>query len=143
MDVVGTVHTGNCLRQQQQHKQRKGARKDLPPALRVEYMQLSLLLGFVQDVVVGLVLDMESIDAASKREVILAWNKLLWIQNDLFARHYVIDEDTGERPGGSEEKKTSNAVLGGGARGWMLSVAVGVGYGVIFQISYYLSRRFF
>lgn len=143
MDVVGTVHTGSSLQQQQQ-QQRKGARKDLPPALRVEYMQLSLLLGFVQDVVVGLVLDMESIDAASKREVILAWNKLLWIQNDLFARHYVIDEDTGERPGGSEEKKTSNAATsGGGVRGWMLNVAVGVGYGVIFQISCYLGRRFF
>lgn len=101
------------------------------PALRVEYMQLSLLLGFVQDVIVGLVLDMEGIDAATKKEVILAWNKILWIQNDLMARHYVIDEDTGERPRGSEEKDYRATILGAGVLGLVLGGGAMLGYGML------------
>lgn len=43
---------------------------------------------------------MDELDLKTKKEVTLAWNKLLWIQNDLFARHYVVDEDTGKPPRG-------------------------------------------
>ncbi|MCJ1369422.1 hypothetical protein MMC20_000633 [Loxospora ochrophaea] len=68
------------------------------PELRVEYMHLGLLLGYVEDIVVGAVMAMEEIDEATKVGVIRAWSKVLWIQNDLFARKYVIDRDTGESP---------------------------------------------
>ena len=131
MDVVGAAHAGGPLQRERTIQQRQGGQKDLSPALRVEYMQLSLLLGFVQDVIVGLVLEMEEIDARTKKEVILAWNKLLWIQNDLFARHYVVDEDTGERPRGSENKSSRAAVLGVGMLGLLLGVAATVGYGAL------------
>lgn len=131
MDVVGAAHAGGPLQRERIKQQRQGGQKDLSPALRVEYMQLSLLLGFVQDVIVGLVLEVEEIDARTKKEVILAWNKLLWIQNDLFARHYVVDEDTGERPRGSENRSSRAAIWGVGMLGLLLGVAATLGYGAL------------
>lgn len=59
------------------------------PDLKVDYIHMSALLGFVEDIVVGAVLGMDEIDLAMKGKVIRAFNKLLWIQNDLMARHYI------------------------------------------------------
>lgn len=100
MDLVGAAHAGGPLLR---HRQQRRIPQNPAPALRVEYMHLGLLLGFVEEVIVGLVLDMNDIDSRTKRDVILAWNKILWIQNDLFARHYVVDKDTGEWPAGFEK----------------------------------------
>ena len=61
-------------------------------------MHLGLLLGYVEEVVVGAVMGMEEVDLGTKGAVIRAWNKVLWMQNDLFARHYTVDRDTGETP---------------------------------------------
>lgn len=95
-------------------------------------MQLGLLLGFVEDIVVGLVLEMEGLDLKTKKEVILAWNKLLWIQNDLFARHYVVDEDTGEIPRGvwNTAPGREKALLAGVAVGVAVSVASVIALGL-------------
>jgi len=49
---------------------------------------MSALLGYVVDIVVGAVMEME-IDNVMKGRVIRALNKVVWIQNDLFARHYL------------------------------------------------------
>lgn len=68
---------------------------------------MGLLLGYVEDVVVKAVLEMDAIDAETKERVARAFNKLLWIQNDLFARHYVVDIDAGTRPRGMEATKVS------------------------------------
>lgn len=59
------------------------------PDLRVEYIHIGALLGYVLDVVIGAVLGLD-IDIAAKGAVIRALNKVLWIQNDLFARHYLV-----------------------------------------------------
>ena len=79
-------------------------------------MHLGLLLGYVEDVVVGAVMGMEGIDLEIKGNVVRAWNKLLWLQNDLFARRYVVDRDTGGTPIGWEAKvltssRISNMIL--------------------------------
>lgn len=58
------------------------------PELRVEYIHMSVLLGYVVDIVVGAVFEMD-IDNLMKARVIRALNKVVWIQNDLFARHYL------------------------------------------------------
>ena len=50
---------------------------------------MSALLGYVEDIVVAAVLAMDEIDLATKTKVIRAFNKMLWIQNDLMARHYI------------------------------------------------------
>lgn len=120
MDKVGIAHTGEP----------GFAHRAKKPGLRVEFMQLALLLGFVEDVVVGLVLEMEGLDLKTKKDVVLAWNKLLWIQNDLFARHYVVDQDTGEVPRGVW-KNTSRrgTALVAGAVGVAVGVASGIAYG--------------
>ncbi|MCJ1389558.1 hypothetical protein MMC18_002415 [Xylographa bjoerkii] len=94
MDKIAIAHTGLPGFQ---HRAKQ-------PELRVEYMHLGLLLGYVEDVVVGAVMGMDAIDLATKTSVVRAWNKLLWIQNDLFARKYVVDRDTGETPVGLDVK---------------------------------------
>ena len=94
MDKVAIAHTGLPGFQ---HRAKR-------PELRVEYMHLGLLLGWVMDVVLGAVLGMESIDMETKSNVARAWSKLLWLQNDLFARKYVVDRDTGETPVGLDSR---------------------------------------
>ena len=90
MDKVAIAHTGLPGFQ---HRAKR-------PELRVEYMHLGLLLGYVEDIVLGAVMGMDTIDTEKKSSVIRAWSKLLWLQNDLFARRYVVDKDTGEKPTG-------------------------------------------
>jgi hypothetical protein len=81
LDKLGVMHTG---RPTFKHREKK-------PALRIELLHLSLLLGYFEDGVLQAVLDADNVDAATKRKVLVAFNKLLWIQNDLFSRHYVAD----------------------------------------------------
>ncbi|PGH17730.1 hypothetical protein AJ79_00871 [Helicocarpus griseus UAMH5409] len=82
LDKVGIMHTG-----QPGFKHR--AKR---PELRVEVMHMSLLLGFVEDIVLKATLGAEGLDLKTKTGVIAAFNKLLWIQNDLFQRHYVVEK---------------------------------------------------
>ncbi|KAK2812611.1 hypothetical protein FQN50_001255 [Emmonsiellopsis sp. PD_5] len=82
LDKVGIMHTG-----QPGFKHR--AKR---PELRVEVMHMSILLGFVEDIVLKATLAAEGLDLQTKTNVVAAFNKLLWIQNDLFQRHYVVAE---------------------------------------------------
>jgi hypothetical protein len=56
---------------------------------------MSALLGYVVDILIGAVMEMpeEMVDIKTKSRVLRALNKVIWIQNDLFARHYVQDVD--------------------------------------------------
>lgn len=58
------------------------------PELRVEFIHIGALLGYVLNVVIGATMGMD-IDTGTKTLVITALNKVLWVQNDLFARHYI------------------------------------------------------
>lgn len=70
---------------------------------------MSALLGYVVDLVVGAVMEMEVIDTQMKSRVIRALNKVVWIQNDLFARHYIDEVKPGvETPPGEEGEKESS-----------------------------------
>jgi len=82
LDKVGIMHTG----------QDGFAHRKKLPALRVEYVHIGALLGYVEDVIINAVLGHEDIDLPTKTVVLRAVNKILWIQNDLFARHYVKNE---------------------------------------------------
>jgi hypothetical protein len=72
LDMVGRMHTP-----------KSGSAK-----LDVPLVQMNALLGFVSDAllatIMGLGLDRDT-EVASLR----AFNKLLWVQNDLISRHYV------------------------------------------------------
>jgi hypothetical protein len=59
------------------------------PDLRIEYIHMNALLGYVVNIVIGAVMEMNAIDTAMKSKVLRALNKVIWIQNDLFARHYI------------------------------------------------------
>jgi len=79
LNNVGIMHTG---KPGFKHREKR-------PDLRVEYIHMSALLGYVVDIVVGAVMEMNEINNGTKARVIKALNKVVWIQNDLFARHYI------------------------------------------------------
>lgn len=82
LDKVAIMHTGKAGFKDREKK----------PELRVEYIHIGALLGYVLNVVIGAAMTLE-IDTETKSKVILALNKVLWIQNDLFARHYIAESE--------------------------------------------------
>ena len=91
------------------------------PELRVEYIHMSALLGYVVDIVIGAVMEMkeEDVSMEMKSKVLRALNKVVWIQNDLFARHYVKDVEVveGESDGVTNGVVAENGDEGGSCSG--------------------------
>lgn len=81
LDKVAVMHTGKA----------GFAHRAKKPALRVEYIHCAILLGFVEGILVDAVMGHPDLDTPTKTAVLRAVNKILWIQNDLFARHYITD----------------------------------------------------
>jgi len=81
MDRVGVMHTGQPAFKHRLNKQ----------PLHVDLHALTLTLGWVTDVVITIVMEFPKnvLSTAKKAAVLKAFNKLLWIQQDLFQRHYV------------------------------------------------------
>ena len=71
LNMVGKMHT----------PQAGSAELDVP------LVQMNALLGFVSDALVNVILGL-GLDRASEVRTLRAFNKLLWIQNDLITRHY-------------------------------------------------------
>ncbi|KIX01239.1 uncharacterized protein Z518_08964 [Rhinocladiella mackenziei CBS 650.93] len=86
IDMVGKAHTGSL-------DSGLKTRKNKPP-LYVEYRDVNLLLGWVENAVTDIVMGVEALDLKTKIDVLKALNKYWWIQNDLFARHYITDGTT-------------------------------------------------
>ncbi|KAF8636128.1 hypothetical protein AX17_003772 [Amanita inopinata Kibby_2008] len=84
LDKVGRMHTG-VEDTGFKHRAKK-------PGLRVEYIHCGLLLGLVEDIIATEVLKHPDLTIETKLAVTRALNKLVWLQNDLFARHYIKDE---------------------------------------------------
>ncbi len=57
------------------------------PKINVPLVQMNALMGFVNDAIMATILGFE-INAEAKAQALLAFGKLLWIQNDLILRHY-------------------------------------------------------
>lgn len=89
LDKVGRVHT-DVKDSGFKHRAKK-------PGLRVDYVHCALLLGFVEDIFVSAVMEHPQIDQNTKLAVVRAVNKILWLQNDLFARHYIREIQEVER----------------------------------------------
>jgi len=92
LDKVALMHTGKPGFKHRENR----------PDLRVEYLHMGLLLGFVIDVVVCALMTMDKVDNTMKSRVMRALNKVIWMQNDLFARHY-IPAAGGEEDGNKEK----------------------------------------
>jgi hypothetical protein len=71
LDFVGKIHTPQA------------GSKDLD----VPLVQMEALMGFVSDALLGVILDLP-LEASFKAATLRAFNKLLWLQNDLIVRHY-------------------------------------------------------
>ncbi|KAG9093292.1 hypothetical protein FRC06_011579 [Ceratobasidium sp. 370] len=95
-DKVGLMHTG-----QAGLKHRKLVGKE---GLRVDHIHLSGLLGWTMDQIIVIILRHESLSLEKKETIIRSLHKVMWIQQDLFSRHYVRD--------GEEYQKTPRTLAG-------------------------------
>lgn len=77
LDLVGNIHT-----------HRLGSRQ-----IHVPLVQMNALMGFVADAFNTTILGLE-LDEETQTRAVRAFNKLLWLQNDLITRHY--QSDNGE-----------------------------------------------
>jgi hypothetical protein len=71
LDFVGKMHTP------------KAGNEDI----EVPLVQMNALMGFVADALLGTILALD-VDDDMKTKAVRAFNKLLWLQNDLIVRHY-------------------------------------------------------
>lgn len=71
LDMVGKIHTN------------KAGSKDIS----VPLVQMNALMGFVADALTATILGL-GLDRAAEVRTLRAFNKLLWVQNDLITRHY-------------------------------------------------------
>lgn len=71
LDMVGKIHTP------------KVGSKDLD----VPLVQMNALMGFVADALIATIAGLE-LDRETELKTLRAFNKLLWLQNDLINRHY-------------------------------------------------------
>ena len=72
LDTVGKIHTP----------------KAGSPDLDVPLVQMNALLGFVADALTATILSL-GLERTAEVAALRAFGKLLWLQNDLIARHYV------------------------------------------------------
>lgn len=71
LDMVGKIHT-----------EKAGS-----SAINVPLVQMNALMGYVSDALVATVLQL-NLPRATEIATLRAFNKLLWLQNDLITRHY-------------------------------------------------------
>lgn len=71
LDLVGAIHTPEA-----------GS-----PEIEVPLVQMNALLGFVADAVTATILSLQ-LERDAEARALRAFGKLLWLQNDLIAKHY-------------------------------------------------------
>lgn len=71
LDMVGKIHTPKAGN----------------PDIVVPLVQMNALMGFVSDALVSTIFSLH-LDQDATQRTIRAFNKLLWLQNDLITRHY-------------------------------------------------------
>ncbi|CAF3344947.1 unnamed protein product [Rotaria socialis] len=64
-------------------------------SINVDYVHINALFGHLEHILIDAVLSSDELDGETKKATILALNKLFWIQNDFFARHYIIASKNG------------------------------------------------
>ncbi|KAG8751259.1 hypothetical protein FRC12_012524 [Ceratobasidium sp. 428] len=84
LDKVGLMHTGPAAFTHREKKE----------PLHVDYTHCALLLGHVHTILTKAVLA-RNLPSETTVATLAAVNKVLWIQNDLFARHYIPPQHPG------------------------------------------------
>ncbi|KAJ3496341.1 hypothetical protein NMY22_g19826 [Coprinellus aureogranulatus] len=81
-DHVGIMHTG-----QNELKHRKLMGK---APLHVDLMHLAMLLAWTLDILTPVILSYTEYPLSRRIDIMRAFQKVTWIQNDLFTRHYAV-----------------------------------------------------
>jgi len=80
--IIGLMHTGEAAL-----KHRRLAGKE---GLHVDLIHLTALLAWVQDALIPVILSEPTMPPERKIRTIRSLSKVMWIQNDLFSRHYTV-----------------------------------------------------
>jgi hypothetical protein len=75
LDVVGKMHTSASGNK----------------AIDVPLVQMNALMGVLSDILTEMILQLD-LDAKITTPMLRAFNKLMWIQNDLINRHYAASQ---------------------------------------------------
>ncbi|CAF2868413.1 unnamed protein product [Rotaria sp. Silwood2] len=70
-------------------------------SINVDYIHINGLLGYLENLLIDVVCNTDTIDEKTKCGIIMAINKFFWIQNDFFTMHYLRsakDSTTSEKP---------------------------------------------
>ncbi|CAF1997874.1 unnamed protein product [Rotaria magnacalcarata] len=59
-------------------------------SINVDYIHINALLGYLEHLLIDVLCNADRVDEKSKRGMLMAINKLFWIQNDFFTMHYFI-----------------------------------------------------
>ncbi|CAF1310416.1 unnamed protein product [Adineta ricciae] len=65
-------------------------------SIDVDFIHINILFGYIEHILLDIVLSNEQIDDKTKKSAILALNKFFWIQNDFFSMHYIKQTNTNE-----------------------------------------------
>ncbi|CAF3351066.1 unnamed protein product [Rotaria socialis] len=77
-------------------------------SINVDYMHINALLGYLEHLLIDVLCTTDTIDEKTKRGILMAVNKLFWIQNDFFTMHYLISVKNSTLSGKtSETEKTT------------------------------------
>jgi len=76
LDWVGKIHT------------KRAGNKNIV----VDYIHINALFGYVEHILLSTIATCKALDEEQRAKTLCAFNKLLWIQNDLFAKYYVDDD---------------------------------------------------
>jgi hypothetical protein len=88
--------------------------------ISVDYIHVNALLGYVESTLVGGLLSL-NLDRQTETAALLAFNKLLWIQNDFFAKYYC--KDGVEESGNSGSSNTFSDIVTGNSSAILLATA--------------------
>jgi hypothetical protein len=61
--------------------------------LSVEYIHIGACIGYIQDIMIEAIMSLPQLSLRRKTALLRALTKVLWIQNDMFARWHVKDGD--------------------------------------------------
>lgn len=61
--------------------------------LSVEYIHIGACIGYIQDIMIEAIMSHQQLSLRRKIALLRALTKVLWIQNDMFARWHVKDGD--------------------------------------------------
>ncbi|CAF3202021.1 unnamed protein product [Rotaria socialis] len=62
------------------------------PTIHVDYMHISALIGFLEHIIIDIILKITNIDCQTKYRAVAAMNKFFWIQNQFLRMHYKEEE---------------------------------------------------